>query len=144
MSYANYTSQTLRASAVTAGASEQDSDVTLPDSVSEFWVVVNKTAEAAADNLLTVRLQSKVAAVYFDLSWDSISTTTALATAADTAANVTRTPNILDADSTAPTFSVLAHYKSVPSRIIRVASITSGTGPTHTFSVICYYMQNQF
>jgi len=143
MAYANYTTQTLRSSAATSGASEQDTAVTLPESVTSFWVVVDKTAEANADNLLTVRLQAQVGSTWFDLAWDSMQVTGALATAADTATDVTRTPNIVDA-STAATLTVLAHYKEVPSNVIRVASVSSGTTVANTFSVVATYALNKF
>jgi len=143
MPFVNYQGSTLRASAATAGASEQDTAVTLPETVTSFWVVVNKTAENDPDNVLTVRLQAQVNSIWFDLSWDSITTTGALGTAADTAADVSRTPNIVDA-STAATLTVMAHYAEVPSNVIRVASVSSGTGVTHTFSVESYFALNKF
>jgi hypothetical protein len=143
MAFTNYSSTTLRASAATSGTSEQDTAVTIPETVTSFWVVVDKTAEANADNLLTVRLQAQVGSTWFDLSWDSITTTGALTTAADTATDVTRTPNIVDA-STAATLTVLAHYKEVPSNVLRVASVSSGTTPANTFSVECLFPFNKF
>ena len=142
MGYANWNTSVLRASALTVGTSEQDTAVTLPEQVSSIWVVVNKTAEVAADNLLTVRIQAYVNAVWFDLSWDSITTSVALATAADVAANVTRTPNIVDA-STDPTLTVMAHYVALPSNVVRSISITSGTTPANTFSVVASYPSNK-
>jgi hypothetical protein len=143
MAFVNYHSIPLRASAITSGTSEQDTQVDLPETVTEFWAVLNKTAEANADNLLTVRIQALVGAVWFDLAWDSIVTTTGLTVAADVAAaNVTRTAAIVEADSTAPTYSVLAHYAEVPSNTVRVISVTSGTTPTHTFSVDALFPMN--
>jgi len=142
MAYKNYNSITLRASAATSGANEQDTAVTLPETVTSFWVVVNKTAEANADNLLTVRLQAQVGSTWFDLAWDSITTTGSTATAADTATNVTRTPNIYDGGSDA-TFTVLAHYKEVPSNVVRVVSVSSGTAVANTFSVVATYPLNK-
>jgi len=142
MALVNYSSVTLRASAATSGASEQDAAVTLPESVSDLWAVAEKTAEANADNLLTVRIQCKVGSIWVDVAWDALHTTGALATAADTAANVTRTPNIIDGVSTAPTFRELVQYKDLPSNVVRVASVSSGTGVANTFSVIAYYRNN--
>ena len=144
MSYANYSSMTIRASVITAGTSGQDAAVKLPDSVTSFWVVVDKTAEAAADNLFTVRLQAKVGAVWFDLGWDSMQTTGALATAADTATTVVRTTNIVFEYTLAATGTWLAHYAEVPSRDIRTAWVTSGTGPAITFSASALYPLNKF
>jgi len=141
--FENWLNLTLRASAATAGTSEQDTAVTIPETVTSLWVLVTKTAEANADNLLTVRLQAQVNSIWFDVGWDSITTTGALTTAADTAVNVTRTPNILDADSTAPTFSVLAHFLEVPSSTLRIVSVSSGTTPANTFSVESYFQQNK-
>jgi hypothetical protein len=143
MAYTNYADSLLRASAATSGTSGQDTAVTLPETITEFWVIVNKTAEANADNLLTVWLQSQVNSVWFDLSWDSITTTTALTTAADVACNVTRTPNIVDASSD-PTFTIMAHYASVPSNVVRTVWIASGTTPAHTFSVNYSFAFNKF
>jgi len=144
MAFTNYVTQTLRASGVTTGTSEQDTAVTLPETVTSFWVVVDKTAEAGADNLLTVRLQAQVGSTWFDLSWDSMTTTGGLTTAGDTATNVTRTPNIYDGGSDA-TFTVMAHYAEVPSNVVRVASVTSGSGPpVNTFSVVATYPLNKF
>ena len=133
MALVNYAGATIRASAATSGTSDQDDQVTIPESVSSIWVVVNKTAEFDADNVLTVRLQALINAIWFDLAWDSIVTTGALATAADTAATVVRTPNIVDA-STAATFTILAHYAELPSNVVRTVWVASGTTPAHTFS----------
>ena len=144
MAYQNYISQVLRASAATSGAAEQDAQVTIPESVSELWVLVTKTAEANVDNLLTVRLQSLVNSIWFDLAWDSIATTQTVTVAADLTADVVRKNNIVDVDSTVPTYSVLAHFKSVPTRDIRIISVSSGTGVANTFAVTAYYMLNQF
>jgi len=135
----NYQTATLRASAATSGTSEQDAAVTLPETVNEMWVFCQKTAEANADNLLTVRLQCQVNSVWFDVSWDSITPTVATGTAADSAAIVVRTPNIVESDSSA-TFTVLVHYKELPSNVVRVASISSGTTPANTFSVVATFM----
>ncbi len=144
MAYQNYVSQVLRASAATSGAAEQDAQITIAESVSELWVLITKTAENNIDNLLTVRLQSLVNSIWFDLAWDSIATTQTLTVATDIAADVVRKINIVDADSTVPTYSILAHYKSVPTRIIRTVSVNSGTGAANTFSAAAYYMLNQF
>ena len=144
MAFINYTNLTLRASAATSGTSEQDSAVTLPETVNEIWVVVEKTAENNGDNLLTVRIQGQVNSIWYDVSWDSLTTTGSLSTAADTAANVTRTPNILDATSTAPTFRVIAHFTELPSNVIRSISISSGTGVANTFSAVAYFQTNRF
>ena len=142
MPFTNYASVVLRASAATSGASEQDAQVTIPETIESFWVVVDKTAEANADNLLTVRLQALVGSIWFDLGWDSMQVTGALATAADTATDVTRTPNIVDGSSD-PTLTVLAHYNEVPSNVIRVASVSSGTAVANTFSVDCLFAFNK-
>ncbi len=139
----NYASTTLRASAITTGAAEQDAAKTLPDTVNEIWVVFEKTTENNIDNLLTVRLQARVDSTWFDVSWDSITTSAVITVAADVVANVTRTPNIEDASSDPPTYQIVAHYKALPSNVVRIISISSGTGVTHTFEVIAYYQQNQ-
>ncbi len=144
MAYKNYIEQTLRASAATSGAAEQDAQITIPESVSELWVLVTKTAEANADNLLTVRLQSLVNSIWFDLAWDSIATTQTVTVAADLTADVIRKNNIVDVDTTTPTYSVLAHFKSVPTRDIRIVSVSSGTAVANTFAVTAYFMLNQF
>lgn len=144
MAFTNYASATLRASAASSGTSEQDDAVTLPETVNEIWVVVEKTAEFNADNVLTVRLQAQLNSTWYDFSWSSITTTGAVATAADTAANVTRTPNIVDADSTAPTYRIIAHFTEIPSNVIRCISISSGTTPAHTFSAVAYFQMNRF
>ena len=144
MAYENYASQTIRASAATSGANEQDATVTLPESVTEFWVVVDKTAEANADNVLTVRIQAQVGSTWFDLGYESMQTTGALATAADTATTVTRTPNVVDAYTAAATGTWLAHFREVPSNVIRVVSVSSGTTVANTFSVVATYALNRF
>ncbi len=64
--------------------------------------------------------------------------------AADLSADVTRKGNIVTVDSTVPTYSVLAHFKSVPTRVVRIISVSSGTGAANTFSATAYYMLNQF
>ena len=138
----NYANATLRASGVTSGASEQDTAVTLPDTVNELWVVVTKTAEFNIDNLLTVRLQCQVNSVWFDVSWNSITTTQVLTTAADLTADVTRKTNIVDVDSTTPTYTIIAHYEALPSNVVRIASVSSGTGVINTFGVESFYQQN--
>ncbi len=139
MSFVNYQSVVLRASAATSGTSEQDDAVTLPETVTEFWVVVTKTAEANVDNVLTVRLQAQVSSAWFDMSWDSITATQTLTTATDITADVTRKVNIVDEDSTAPTYSILAHYTAVPSNVVRIASVSSGTTPANTFSATALF-----
>ena len=144
MAFLNYTNLVLRASAATSGASEQDAAVTLPESVGAIWVVVEKTAEANADNLLTVRLQSQVDSVWFDLGWSSITTTQALATAADLTVDATRKNNILDVDNTTPTYRVVAHFEALPSNIVRIASVSSGTGAANTFSAKAHFVLNRF
>ncbi len=144
MAYANYVSQVLRASAATSGAAEQDTAIVIPDSVSEFWVIVTKTAEANVDNVLTVRMQSLVNSIWFDLAWDSIATTQTVTVATDIAADTTRKINVVDESTVVPTYSILAHYKSVPSRTIRVISVSSGTGVANTFSADAFFMLNQF
>ncbi len=143
MALVNYASATLRASAATSGASEQDAAITLPESINEIWVFVEKTAEANVDNLLTVRLQARVNLGWFDVSWNSMTLTASLTSAADNAIDVARTPNILDATSSAPTFSVLAHFQELPSNIVRIASISSGTTAANTFEAIALYRNNQ-
>ncbi len=148
MPFTNYASTTLRASAATTGNSEQDTAVTLPETVNEIWVVVDKTAENNADNLLTVRLQSQINSLWYDVAWASMTTTGAVATAADTATDVTRTPNMYDGASD-PTFTVKAHFSELPSNVVRVISISSGTGPDtagtgSTFSVVARFQFNQF
>ena len=145
MAYPNYESQTLRASALSAGTSGQDPSTTLPLTTRALWVTIAKTTEAAADNLLTVRLQCYVnSAVWVDVPYTSIQLTGALATAADTAAGVTSTPNILDADSTAPSYTIVAHYEYIPTNVVRTVWVSSGTAPAHTFSCVASYVGNQF
>ncbi len=150
MAFKNYANIQLRASAVDAGPTNQDAAVTLPETVNEIWVVVTKTAENNIDNLLTVRLQARVNSVWFDVGWDSIQVTGVLATAADTVTNVTRTPNIADADDTVPTWTIIAHYKSLPSNVVRSIFVSSGTGSggadtgtMSTFGVESYFRFNQ-
>ena len=144
MAFDNYVTLPLRASAATSGANEQDDAVTLPETVSDIYVLVVKTAEANVDNLLTVRLQAQISAVWFDLPYDWIQITGAIATAADTAAGVTRTPNILDADSTAPTYNYIAYYSELPSNVVRTISVSSGTGVANTWSADAYFALNAF
>ncbi len=140
MAYVNYETLVLRASAATSGASEQDAAVTLPEMVGEIWVTVKKTAENNIDNLLTVRLQAQVNSVWFDLSWDTNQRIPVggNATAADIADETTRTPNISDGPDatkgTLATFEYVAHYNSLPTNIIRIVSVSSGTGVANTFS----------
>ncbi len=143
MPFLNYSSTTLRASAATSGTSEQDAAVTLPESVSEIWVVVEKTAEANANNLLTVRLQSRVDSTWLDVAWDSLTPTTSLTTAADTVADVTRAANIEDASDDS-TFTRIAHFKTLPSNVVRVISVSSGTTVASTFSAVAYFRLNRF
>lgn len=142
MALVNYASAVLRASAATSGAEEQDAAVTLPESVNEIWVVMEKTAEANADNLLTVRLQALVASLWFDVSWTSQTPPASVTSAADNAADVTRTPNIIDTSSVA-TFSRIVHYAELPSNVIRIISISSGTTAANTFSANAIYRNNQ-
>jgi hypothetical protein len=132
---------TLRASAATAGTDEQSASVTIAETATAIWLVVDKTAEANADNLLTVRLQGQVNSVWFDTSWSEITTTGAVATAADTAINVTRTPNILDAYGAAATHRVLVYYANLPSNVLRIISVISGTTPAVTYSVESYFQR---
>ena len=143
MAYVNYQSVALRASAATAGGSEQDAAVTLPETVTEFWAVLTKTAEANADNLLTARIQAQVGSTWFDLAWDWIQTTQTLTVATDIATNTSRVQNIVVSDSTAPTYSVLAYYSSMPSNVLRVASVSSGTTVANTFSVTALFALNR-
>lgn len=143
MAFLNYSNLTLRASAATSGTSEQDAAVTLPESVSEIWVVVDKTAEANGDNLLTVRLQAQVNSTWLDVAWDSMTPTTSLTTAADTVTDVTRTANIEDASDDA-TFTRIAHFKALPSNVVRVVSVSSGTTVANTFSAVAYFRLNRF
>ena len=144
MSFANYTTLQLRGSSATSGASEQDAKGDLPETVSEFWAVVEKTAEANVDNLLTVWLQCRVATTWFDIPWSSMTATKDLTSATDTTADVTSKVNIVDADSTAPSYTIVAHYKNIPSTEVRVASVSSGTGAANTFKVNIHFRLNQF
>lgn len=134
----NYVTVALRASAATSGAAEQDTAVTLPQWVREIYVRVEKTAEANIDNLLTVRIQGQVGSDWVDLPFDWVQTTGALTTAADTATNVTRAVNVYDGGSDV-TFVILARYSSLPTNVIRVASVSSGTTVANTFEVDCAY-----
>ena len=143
MAFTNYASITLRASAVTSGASEQDTAVTLPETVTQFWVKVTKTAENNIDNLLTVRIQAQVDSIWFDLAWDWVQQSQVLSTAASIATDVTRDANIVDVNTTTPTYSVLGFYSSVPSNVVRVASVSSGTGVLNTFGVEASYALNR-
>jgi len=138
MALKNYAVVTLRASAATVGASEQDAAVTLPETAVSVYVVVDKTAENNIDNLLTVRLQCQIASNWHDVAWDWSQKAATLTTAGDNTALVTRTPNILDALSDSlPT--VVAYYDALPTRVVRIVSVSSGTGVTHTFSVVAHF-----
>jgi len=141
MAFTNYQTVSLRDSAATSGASEQDSAVTIGQLVQSCFLRVEKTAEANADNLLTVRLQCRINSTdWVDLPYDWVQLTGALATAADTAANVTRAPNIVDASSD-PTFVYVAFFDQLPTNILRIASVSSGTGAANTFEVDLMYRQ---
>jgi len=135
----NYQSMTLR-SGVTVGTSQQDAAVTLPETVNEIWVLITKTAEADPDNLLTARIQAQVASTWFDVAWTSLTDTQVLTTVTDITSDVTSKVNLCTSDSTLPTWSKVAHYASIPSNVLRVASITSGTTPVNTFAVTAYFM----
>ena len=126
---------TLRASAATSGANEQDAAVTLPADVTQFWAEFEKTAEANADNLLTIRLQAQVNGNWVDLPWQELVTSQSLSVVTDVNPNETRAHNVVTSDSNA-TFIHYALYKNLPSDVIRVASISSGTTPANTFSVV--------
>jgi len=139
MPFTNYHTVILRTSAATSGANEQDTAVVLPENVNALFVVVQKTVEPNADNLMTVRLQASVGGSWFDLSWDWNQLSTAVTVAGDTATDVTRTPNITDADSTAPTYQHLAYYSNLPSKTVRIISINSGTGAANTFGSVGAY-----
>jgi len=142
MAWANYASVSLRDSTASSGTSEQDDAVTLPESVQSIWVVVDKTVEEAADNLLTVRIQAKIGTIWVDLPTQLLDTV-ATSTAADSVIGA-KTPNIADADSTA-TFTYSAQITELPSNILRVASVSSGAGvPANTFSVTAYFVGNEF
>ncbi len=143
MAYANWVNMTLRASAATSGANEQDDAVTLPETVQDIWVVVDKTAEANADNTLTVRLQCQVNSIWFDVGWDSILTSDAITVETENTVDVTRKANILRQYTTAATVTVLAHYKDLPSNVVRVISISVGTGVANTFSVESHFQLNK-
>ena len=143
MPFTNYVGKTLRASAATSGTSEQDTLVTLPETVNEFWVVVEKTAEANADNVLTVRLQARVNSIWFDVAWDSITTTQSLTVATDLTADVARKTNIVDESTVVPTYQIVAHYKALPSNVVRIASVSSGTGVANTFSAEAFFTMNK-
>ncbi len=141
MPFANYATQALRVSAISAGTDEQDAAITLPETVNEIWVALNKTAEANVDNLLTVRIQAQVGSDWFDLSWDTKQNSPGITTAADNALNVGRTPNMVDAVTNAVLIQ-LFHYNNLPSKVIRSIGIYSGTAVTHTYSVDCSYRVN--
>ena len=141
MAFSNYKTQVLRASAVTSGASEQDTAViVLQTAQGGFFVRVQKTAEANADNLLTVRLQAHVnAADWVDVPHNFSQLLGAVATAADTAADVTRSPNITPDAETRATFTYLAFYEALPSKTVRIASVSSGTAVVNTFEADITY-----
>ena len=144
MAYSNWVTQTLRASAATSGANEQDAAVTLPETVTEFWAVMDKTAEANADNLLTVRLQSYVDGVWFDIAWNAVTTSAATSAAVDGATSFVGVSNIVESNSVGPAITVMVHYNRFPSNVIRVISISSGTAVANTFSVTAHYQLNRF
>jgi len=139
MAFTNWASFTIRASALTVGTSGQDTAVTLPETITSFWAVATKTTEANADNLFTVRLQAQVDSLWVDLSWTLWQETVPLVDATDAAGSVTPTPNIHDADTTAPTVMMHAYYAAIPSNVIRSIWVVSGTGPAVTFSVVANY-----
>jgi hypothetical protein len=146
MAYVNYQSVPLRASAATtpAATSGQDASVTLPETVSSVWVSVIKTAEANADNLLTVRLQAYTnGAVWIDVPCDIVQYTTGAVTTANDGVTVTaRAPNIIDR-STFSTLIAIAHFPELPSNIVRSIWIASGTAVSHTFAVMAHFRENE-
>ncbi len=144
MPFINYSSLVLRASAATSGASEQDAAQTLPESVSSIYVICEKTAEANADNLLTVRLQARVNGIWFDVGWSSITTTQVLSTATDLTLDVVRKNNLVDVNTADPTYQVVGHYEALPSNVVRIASISSGSSAANTFSAVAHFKLNTF
>jgi hypothetical protein len=144
MAYVNYQSVSLRDSAATtpAATSGQDASVTLPETVSSMWVSVIKTAEADIDNLLTVRLQAYVNAVWIDVPLNILQFTPVLTSAADGTTTVTRAPNIVQ-NATSATFTVSAFYSALPSNTVRSIWIASGTAVSHTFEVVASFRLNE-
>ena len=141
MAFTNYQTVVLRASAATSGTSEQDTQVALPETVKSLFVRVQKTAEANADNLLTVRLQCLVnTADWVDVSATRVQLITALTVAADTAAT-TNIPNIVDASNSAG-YTYVAFYEALPSNIVRIVSVSSGTTPANTFEADAMFRVN--
>ena len=108
--------------------------MTLPETVTEIWVTVDKTAEADADNLLTVRLQAQVNSVWFDIGWDEMHTSAATTASTDVASGTTRAPNIFDGATPDGIASLVAYYKNLPTNVVRIISISSGTTVANTFS----------
>lgn len=143
MAYDNYIDMTLRASSASSGTSDQEAAVTLPESVREMFVTVTKTAEANADNVLSVRIQAQIDSSWVDLPYDYVQETQTLTTAADIAALTTRVPNIVDG-STDDAFTVVGYYSELPSNVVRCIWVASGTTPSHTFSVIASFPLNRF
>jgi len=143
---------TLRELAATtpAATSGQDAEVLLqgigPQGV---HIHVRKTAEAAATDLLTVRIQAKIGSLWIDCVPLAVYATGAIATAADVAEGINfgagaRETNIVDATSDGPTFERTAFYDRLPSDILRSIFISSGVGsPSHTFEVFASYFQWQ-
>ena len=133
---AGWSTVELRASAITSGTSGQDPAVSIRPGVAEAWVVFNKTAEANGDNLLDVRLQAKVGTVWVDVPYTSHTITGLLTSATDITADVTAKTNIVTgtAGGAAATYTTVAHYKDLPSNVLRTVWIASGTTPGVTWS----------
>lgn len=140
MSYSALDTIWLRESAATTPADTdgQDAAVTLPETVRDLFVLVRKTAEANADNLLTVRLHGYVNGAFWrDLKAEWTQKTQGLTTAADAATGY-NAPNVCQSETDA-TLEYLAYYKSLPTNTIRSVWIASGTAVSHTFSVLGIY-----
>ena len=145
MPLVNYHTVSLRDSAATTADDADDVGATtiLPQTVKSCSVRLQKTAENHTDDLLSVRLQCRVGtADWVDVSWNAVQILGATATAADTALNVTRTPNICDADTTAA-FTYVADYENLLSNVVRIVWVASGgAGFTVTFEADATFRVN--
>ncbi len=137
--HAGMTTVVLRASAATSGAAEQDSAVTLTHAPGRAWLVIDKTAEANADNILTVRLQAQVGDFWVDVPYTSTHISGVLTVAADVASDVTVQGNAVDVYTALAVARFVTVYKDIPSKVVRVISINSGTTAANTFSATLIY-----
>ena len=135
------TTFTIRASAATSGTSGQDDAVTLPFAgTGPMFVLVEKTAEANADNVLTARLQCSLDGTWYDVPfqeyWVTVAetNTTQVEPTGDPTQYAGNAIDIVN-ESSSPAFKALYVYHHLPSSVIRTIWIASGTTPSHTFYV---------